>query len=783
MRITTLLFGALAAPILCVLAGIGAMAQSTPHVTNPANGPAYAWRNVEIGGGGGFVDGILFHPKQPDLIYCRTDIGGVYRWDARSRHWIPLTDWVGNENGNLRGAESIAVDPTDPNRVYVAAGTYSQPGMKTAILVSTDQGRTWKQTPMPLEMGGNEDGRGIGERLAVDPNHPSTLYFGSRHDGLWKSDDHAATWKKVASFPDVPDNPAPAPGERYRPARFAGVGWVVFDKSSGSRGKPTPTIYAGVAVPTMPTLWESADSGATWKPVPGAPASLIPHHAVFDADGHTLYLSYSNGIGPNGATDGAVWKLDTSTGTWTDISPVKATSDSPGGFGGLSADAKHPGTVMVATLDHWHPSDEIYRSTDYGVHWEAISPQATLDPATAPWLYWGDPKPRFGWWFAALAIDPFHTGRVMYGTGATIWGTDDVTPADKGAPTHWHMYAEGVEETAVTALISPTAGAPLISGLGDIGGFTHHSLLVSPPEGMSSNPIFTSTSSLDFAELKPSVIVRSGTGNDDHVKSGSTHGAYSLDGGNTWTPFPTEPPAPAVSTPGGFPFRAGGGGSVAVTADGGTIIWAAQGTPVAFTRDLGTTWTACAGLPAPEPGARSYFGQVRLKLATDRVNPNRVYALGGTGDKFYVSSDAGASFTPSLAAGLPAADITSLVAAPGSEGDLWATAGAKGLYHTTDSGATFQPVGGVAVADGLGLGKGAPGANYPALYLIGRPTAAGAVYGIYRSDDGGANWLRINDDQTQYGWIGLPVTGDPRVYGRVYVGTNGRGIVYGEPVM
>jgi hypothetical protein len=39
----------------------------------------------------------------------------------------------------------------------------------------------------------------------------------------------------------------------------------------------------------------------------------------------------------------------------------------------------------------------------------------------------------------------------------------------------------------------------------------------------------------------------------------------------------------------------------------------------------------------------------------------------------------------------------------------------------------------------------------------------------------------VNDDQHQYAWTGAAITGDPRVPGRVYVTTNGRGIVYGEP--
>jgi photosystem II stability/assembly factor-like uncharacterized protein len=54
------------------------------------------------------------------------------------------------------------------------------------------------------------------------------------------------------------------------------------------------------------------------------------------------------------------------------------------------------------------------------------------------------------------------------------------------------------------------------------------------------------------------------------------------------------------------------------------------------------------------------------------------------------------------------------------------------------------------------------------------------VYGFFRSDDAGATWVRINDDQHQYGWVSV-ITGDARVHGRVYIGSGGRGILYGDP--
>jgi xyloglucan-specific exo-beta-1,4-glucanase len=51
--------------------------------------------------------------------------------------------------------------------------------------------------------------------------------------------------------------------------------------------------------------------------------------------------------------------------------------------------------------------------------------------------------------------------------------------------------------------------------------------------------------------------------------------------------------------------------------------------------------------------------------------------------------------------------------------------------------------------------------------------------GLFRSDDAGASWLPIDDDAHRFGSINH-LTGDPRQYGRVYLGTGGRGIVVGD---
>ena len=262
------------------------------------------------------MDGLIFSPVREGLAFARTDIGGAYRWDKATKRWVPLNDWAGGKDGNLLGCEKHRGGPDKRRPLYLALGTYTSNGSGNGAIVRTaDGGGTWKRTDMPFKMGGNEDGRSAGERLAVDPNQSSVVFMGSRNDGLWKSADAGATWAKVDSFPVT--------------GRTNGIGVVfeVFDKTSGTRGHATPVVYAAVSQ-DGPGLYRSADGGVTWQAVAGQPTGLLPHHGLLAADG-SLYVTYGNAPGPNGMSGGAVWKYDTKTAAWTDISPQKAASAMP----------------------------------------------------------------------------------------------------------------------------------------------------------------------------------------------------------------------------------------------------------------------------------------------------------------------------------------------------------------------------------------------------------------------------------------------------------------------
>nr|WBO82589.1 cellulose binding domain-containing protein [Streptomyces sp. SBE_14.2] len=722
----------------------------------------YTWKNARIDGGG-FVPGIVFNRTEKNLAYARTDIGGAYRWVESSKSWTPLLDSVGWNDWGHTGVVSLASDPVDPDRVYAAVGTYTNswdPG-NGAVLRSADRGASWRKADLPFKLGGNMPGRGMGERLAIDPNRNSVLYLGAPSGkGLWRSTDSGASWSQVTNFPNVGtyvQDPSDSSGYA---SDNQGIVWVTFDESTGSAGSATRTIYVGVADKDN-AVYRSTDAGATWSRLAGQPTGYLAHKGVLDAENGYLYLAYSDKGGPYDGGKGRLWRYATATGAWTDISPV-AEADTYYGFSGLTVDRQNPGTVMATAYSSWWPDTQIFRSTDSGATWTKAwdytsypnrANRYTMDVSSSPWLTWNanpappEQIPKLGWMTEALEIDPFDSDRMMYGTGATIYGTENLGNWDEGTQFTIKPMVRGLEETAVNDLASPPSGAPLLSALGDIGGFRHTDLTQVPPM-MYTQPNFTTTTSLDFAESNPNTVVRVG-----NLDSGP-HIAFSTDNGANWFG-------------GTDPSGVSGGGTVAAAADGSRFVWSPEGAGVHYATGFGTSWSASSGIPA---GAT---------VESDRVDPKVFY--GFKSGKFYVSTDGGVSFTASAATGLPSGDSVRFKALPGAKGEVWlaggASDGAYGLWHSTDSGASFGKLSNVEQADTIGFGKAAPGASYQTLYTSAK---IGGVRGIFRSTDEGESWTRINDDAHQWGWTGAAITGDPRVYGRVYIATNGRGVIYGD---
>ena len=691
----------------------------------------YVWSNVAIGGGG-YITGIVYNPSEEGLAYTRTDIGGAYR--LKDGIWEPITDCFGGDEWNLIGIESIATDPVDTNRVYAACGTYM--GTDGALMASEDYGKHWTRFDVPFGMGGNNSGRGTGERLAVDPSDNKKVWYGSRSDGLWMSSDYGQTWQKNEAFP--------VKGNYSQEGNSIGIMWVKFDPSTGD-------IIAGAAETEGDCLYRSADGGQSWEALPSLQAGLYPLQAEASGEG-ILYLACSDNCGPNlSPTSGAVLALDLKTGEYKDITP-DVDDGRYGGFGGITMDGSDDDTIVVTSLGFWDDrGHNIYRSTDGGQSWDALytngSKNFVMDVSDADWLTWGREEASIGWWTAAVALDPFNSDKVSYGTGATLYSTVNLTDLGSGKPVTIKFDAYGIEETAVFDMVAPPYdedSPQMYSIMGDLTGFAHMDVEVRPDD----DHFFKNgaAGSVDCAWLDSSYGVYTSDSKQKPIN-------YTTDGGKTWNVIKR------------LPAKAGSG-SVAMSADGSTIIWkpdSITGKPYA-TRDYGQTWYECAGIS---------YGS---KVIADRSDPQVFYAL--CEGEFSVSRNGGTVFETT---GSVLPDNAVIKSVGGHPGHVWAATGASIMY-TENYGEDWTMVRNLN-AKAIGFGAPENEGDYPVIYAIGNDNVSGGSSsgdGIYRSIDKGESWQRINDGDHLFGNITPSITGDGVKYGRVYFATNGRGIVMGD---
>ncbi|KAI9685727.1 MAG: hypothetical protein M1822_004287 [Bathelium mastoideum] len=708
---------------------------------------AYTWQNVRTGGGGGFTPGIVFNTGTKGVAYARTDIGGLYKLNSDDS-WTPLTDWVNSSTWDEWGSDALATDPSNPKTVYAAVGMYtnSWDPNNGAIIRSTDAGSTWSRAQLPFKVGGNMPGRGMGERLAVDPKLSSKLYFGARSGhGLWQSTDSGATWSNVTNFPNVGNYEEDASDSTGYESDNQGIAWVTFNSNSSAVSGATSTIFVGVADEANP-VYVSKDAGSSWSRVAGQPTGFLPHKGKLSPAENALYISYSDGSGPYDGTNGSVWRYDITAGTWSDISPGV---DPYYGYGGLAVDLQRPGTIMVATLNSWYPDAIIWRSNNSGASWTPIwewtdYPSENfyygMTNANAPWIPTAHDIniKTIGWMIESLEIDPFDSNHWLYGTGLSVYGGHDLLDWDTKHNVSIAVLANGIEETSVQALIVPP-GESLVSALGDIGGFVHTSLTAPPNAEL---PLFTTSTSLDYAGKVPKTLVR--TGND--ATATAIQIALSYDAGATWS-----------NDSGASESLYGGEAVLSAAAD--TVLWSTAASGVQVSQYT-SSFSSVSSLPS---GAA---------VASDKVNGTVFY--GGSAGSFYISRDTGKTFTSLGKLGSSSA-VNKIVANPTVAGDVWASTD-TGLFHSTNYGSSFTQVKGPTEGWAFALGKGTNTYKYNIFGFF----VVNGVTALFESQDVGSTWTEISDSAHGFGQASSnPVAASLDTAGLVFVGTNGRGIFYG----
>jgi photosystem II stability/assembly factor-like uncharacterized protein len=731
--------------------GPAAVPATAGGASGPVAGETYAWKPVAIGGGG-FITGLSQDARGRTLV-ARADVHGAYIWQPERDRWEQLVTTASmpaadrRQDGMNEGVYEIAVAPSDPARLYMA--------IKGAVYRSTDRGQHWSRGTMagaagPLGWNANGPYRFHGPFLAVDPRDPDLALVGTPGDGAWRTTDGGRIWRRIAALPASADL-RPAEG-----VQTAGAG-LWFD--------PQGRIWAMVAGRGM---FVSADRGATFRPLPavGGTGPALLRHGIFLGDGRFL------GIDGEGQ---AIWRYDGRgwSRTGGDLTPRR--------WGAIAVDPRSRAIYLFD--DGGRP----WRSADGGDSWSRLYRRVRVGTGEPPWLHVIDQ----GYVATATAMfDATVPGRLWLASGAgpMLADTGGLLPM-----LTLTTQVRGIEELVTSDTVAPPGGAPLFAAW-DFGIHRKPDLDAFSTTYGPKERVLIAAQQVDWSAGDPRFLVTNAS--DTRMGCCSEDGdavlaGYSTDGGVSWARFPTlpQPPGTRADDPWRMAF-----GSIAVAADDtANIVWLPSFNRAPFyTRDRGLTWKRVTfpGEVLPFTGSHAAFHLPRRTLAADRVLPGTFYLLhSGEGANaalagLWRTRDGGAVWQRVHG---PVAPMDGFAAklrpVPGKAGHLFLTASVMGdgdtdLRRSTDGGVTWTILRGVNHVDDIGFGKAAAGSAYPTIFLSGR---VGGRYGLWRSTDDAATWRLLADFPLgRLDQVGS-VEGDKRVFGRVLVGYQGSGWLYGEP--
>jgi photosystem II stability/assembly factor-like uncharacterized protein len=301
-------------------------ASPTWEFLGPRNLPVPYRIYYGVGATSGRVNAIAYTTPvkgQPDTtantIYIGSAGGGVWKSTNGGYSWTVLSDsWP------TLPVSSIAVDPTNPNRVYVGTGDFQGYAVYPfGVMKSTDGGATWTNT------GQSQFGTTCVSHVVVDPESPNivTVSTGNGIDFfgyVWRSTDFGATWSKAFDSPNA----------------WSGLTISAPDKL-GKR-----FYYAA----GLGDIWQSADRGQTWTSI-GIPAGSsvpsFPDVAASKIDNNTVYL-----LSPG---DEKIFKSTDAGANWTDI-----TGSFPGGYNWSQYNYDFHVTTSTITNRFGRTADAVY---------------------------------------------------------------------------------------------------------------------------------------------------------------------------------------------------------------------------------------------------------------------------------------------------------------------------------------------------------------------------------------------------------------------------------------
>lgn len=665
-----------------------------------------AWKPVKIGGGG-MSTGI--DSNADGTIVCRTDGAGAYIWTGSVWQQLVTANSMPAALQQAEGVYEIRIAPSNSNIMYMemAGGVYK----------TTDRGAHWTKTGFPdVFMDANGTSRADGQRMAIDPNDPNTVFAGTQKDGLWVTRDGGATWQKVSAIPVLATN------------NDAGLSGITIQGN---------TVYVGT---DGGGVYRSDDKGVTWTRTSGGPTDIA--HAAIAPNGNLFVTD---------ATDQSVWKY--ANGIWTHTSVTQAHA--------IAIDPFNANHIVVSTA-----GGSLQQSTDGGVTWQGWAWGTKLDGSgDVPWLS------NSGAYMSTTAImfDPLLPNKLYQSAGVGVWNTN-LTPTlgmdaqGNYVDTLWHSQTAGIENIVSNDIIAPAGGDPIFASW-DRAFFTEHNLDdYATSYGGGS---FSMGWSLDYASSDPSFVV----GLSDWF--GTENSGFSTDGGHTWQKFAGYPEwaastvggSIAASTPQNFIWVTTGGKAPAYTLDGGRT-WTNVSIPGL------TDWS---GLDSSYYLKRTVITADRVQPNTFYLYDanSGVYTThdgGVSWTKVFSGQPSAWSVWNSKIEAVPgrAGELFFTTGRLQGTGDI-------PFMHSSDGGASWQAVQGVTEVTSFGYGAPKVAGGPATIFIIG---FVNMDYGIWYSADDAKTWTKIGEHPMGNLDSLSVISGDMDQFGRVYVGFGGNSYAY-----
>ena len=389
--------------------------------------------------------------------------------------------------------------------------------------ISENEGKDFSYASIPTLVHGNLNGRGTGLRLIVDAKDSNTLYFASQQGGLLRTTDLGKSWERIE-----------VNGECYMTfiwqakdaqTLIVGTAGVTTRVNSEERGHSLYISYDGGV--SFEKLWQPEQSGIQGSRMHGYVAQRYAEdekylYITFSETGRRSYVvenGYSCDSGD--ALAGRMIRYEkTRDGKIIydqEITPFRnllAKEDLEYGFSGISSCHTHPGLLVATTLCK-DEGDCIYRSYDYGEHWETVLDDLKLGNLSFETSYM---RPEYNGghsilhWLSDIKINPFNEDEVWFNSGTGIFGSKDF----RSSLPHFRDYTAGIEETVHLNVYSPPTGdVQLIDILGDLGGFAFRNL-ESPCENSFADEEgnrYITCINADYSDLHPEVVIVTARGN------------------------------------------------------------------------------------------------------------------------------------------------------------------------------------------------------------------------------------------------------------------------------